>query len=156
MVFRHENFFSADKSVLLANSSGGMAESSSRASEGLRVRLRVPAVSFKKKTGRPSDLQQYDQQLLHYASLRKKPDVIAELLQKEHNLDPSFMTGAKVNRRLRYLKQNKLGRLPPTNGDISLLAHDSVKPTCNFIIYLFFIDYLSRARSGKLHCNKFK
>ena len=112
-----------------------MAESSTRAADGLRLHLRVPAVSMKKKTGRPSDLQPYDQQLLHYAKQRKKPDVIADLLQKEHNLDPSFMTGAKVNRRLRYLKQNKLGTLPPTNGDISLLARDSVKPTCNFSFY---------------------
>ena len=134
MVFHHEKAVQADKSVLSAKRGARMASISSRQADPLKVHLHVP---LKKKTGRPSDMQPYDKQLLHYASLRKKPDVIAELLQKEHNLDPSFMTGSKVNRQLRYLKQNKLGRLPPTNGDISLLASDSVKPTCKFHIFTF-------------------
>ena len=78
----------------------------------------------------PSELQQYDEDLIRHANLWRKPATIAELLQKEYNLDPNFMTPEKVNRRLRYLKQNKLTKLPPTNSEISLLATNTSKPTC--------------------------
>ena len=101
--------------------------------EGTKLTLKVPPVPMKKpqRRGRPSELQPYDPDLINHAKFRRKPAMIADILQRQYNLDPSFMTAEKVERRLRYLKQNKLATLPPTNGDISLLASDK-RPTCKF------------------------
>jgi hypothetical protein len=106
--------------------------------EGTRLRLRVPPVPMKKpqQHGRPSELQPYDQDLINHAKFCWKPTMIADILQWQYNLDPSFMTAEKVERCLQYLKQNKLATLPPTNGEISLLASDKW-PTCKF-----FLDFI--------------
>ena len=94
-----------------------------------KIHLRVPSVVLKKPWGgRPSELQQFDEDLIRHTNLQCKLATIAEPLQKEYNLNPNFMTPEKVNRRLHYLKQNKLAKLPPTNSEISLLATDTSKP----------------------------
>jgi hypothetical protein len=112
-----------------------MAEASS--SGGTKIRFRVPSAILKKnRGGRPSDLQQYDNDLLFHANFRRKPAVIADLVRQQYNLDKDFITPSKVERRLRYLKHNKLGKLPPTNSDIPFVA--TTKPTCIFLI--FFIS----------------
>ena len=119
-----------------------------------RFSFKVPAVQLKKpaqRWGRPSDLQAYEQDLINHAKFRQKPTMIADILQRQYNLDPSFMTAEKVERRLRYLKQNKLATLPPTNGDISLLALDK-RSTCKIFYFHKAIDFYFRARGCKLSC----
>jgi hypothetical protein len=108
--------------------------------QGTKIRLCVPSVILKKnRGGHPSDLQQYDNNLLFHANFQRKPAVIADLVHQQYNLDKDFITPSKVECRLCYLKHNHLGKLPPTNGEMPLQAKD--KPTCIFIFFYFLVLY---------------
>ena len=107
----------------------------------LRVHLTVPKAILKKHTmpkrGRPPGrVSQYDSEIVAYNNDGKSPSKIAELLCREHDLDPLIMNQKSVERRLRTIKVNSLAKLAPVNEDSDLVARDTPK-RCKSFCFLF-------------------
>jgi len=49
-----------------------------------------------------------------------KPEEIAQRLREIHKYSDSEVNGKKVSDRIRYLKQNGMITLPPTNSNVNL------------------------------------
>lgn len=93
----------------------------------LRLKLRVPPVIRKKRGRPPGRVAQYDADIVRYNNMRYLPSRIAELLCREHDLDPAIMNRKTVERRLRTIGANQLAKLAPVNEEADLTAQDSAK-----------------------------
>ena len=109
---------------------------STMADSGLRIHLQVPKAIAKKhltKRGRPPGrISQYDSEIIAYNNDGKLPTKIAELLCREHDLDPLVMNRKSVERRLRTIKANGLAKLAPVNEDSDMVTCDAPKRCYNF------------------------
>lgn len=112
-----------------------MAESASESR--IRVRLRVPKAVLKR--GRPPGrIAQYDSEIIKYNNMHYLPMRIADLLCREHDLDPAVMNRKSVERRLRTIKAKGLAKLAPVNEDSDLVARDAPK-RCTYFSDLFLL-----------------
>lgn len=108
------------------------------AEPGLRLRLRVPKPAIVKKRGRPvGRVARYDADIIRMSNQRYLPSRIAELLCREHDLDPKVMNRKSVERRLRTIKTKGLATLAPVNEDADLQARDTPK-RCKKNFFLSF------------------
>ena len=112
---------------------------------GLRIRLQVPKAIVKKhiaaKRGRPPGrISQYDPEIIAYNNDGKLPTKIAELLCREHDLDPLVMNRKSVERRLRTIKANGLAKLAPVNEDSDLVARDAPKRCETFLLFTLYFQ----------------
>ena len=94
----------------------------------LRVHFRVPKPVAIKKRGRPvGRVAKYDAEIIRMNNNRMLPSRIAELLCREHDLDPSVMNRKSVERRLRTIRTKSLAVLAPVNEDADIQARDAPK-----------------------------
>jgi hypothetical protein len=91
-------------------------------------------------------LAEYDNIIIGYAKDCYRPAEIADRLQDEHGLSPAIANHAAVERRIRYLKKNKLAELPPTNDAGTLQAKPN---TCFFTSSFFPFPFVNIFN----HCN---
>jgi hypothetical protein len=97
------------------------------ADPSLRLRLRVPPPA-KKPRGRPvGRVAKYDADIIRLNNQRYLPSRIAEMLCREHDLDPAVMNRKSVERRLRTIKTKGLAKLAPLNEDADIVARDAPK-----------------------------
>ena len=94
----------------------------------LRVHFHVPKPVTIKKRGRPvGRVAKYDAEIIRMNNNRMLPSRIAELLCREHDLDPSVMNRKSVERRLWTIRTKSLAVLAPVNEDADIQARDAPK-----------------------------
>lgn len=123
------------------------------ANSNLRLRLHVPSAiskeTLRKKRGRPPGrVAQYDSEIVRYDNLGYLPARIAELLSREHDLDPAIMNRKSVERRLRTIQANSLAKLKPVNEDADLAARDTPKQCKNIFFFFFDLFFFSEGQKN--------
>ena len=94
----------------------------------LRVHFHVPKPVAIKKRGCPvGRVAKYDAEIIRMNNNRMLPSRIAELLCREHDLDPSVMNWKSVERRLQTIRTKSLAVLAPVNEDADIQARDAPK-----------------------------
>ena len=114
------------------------------ADSSLRLRLCVPKAIVKKNLSKrvgqpPGCISQFDSNIVSYSNEGHRPQKIADLLCREHDLDPMIMNRKSVERRLRTIKVNSLAKLAPVNEDSDLVARDAPK---RCVLSFFFISFI--------------
>jgi hypothetical protein len=99
------------------------------ADPNLRLRLHLPKpVGGVKKRGRPAGrVSKYDSEIIRMNNQRFLPSRIADILCREHDLDPAVINRKSVERRLRTIKTKGLATLAPLNEDSDITAVDAPK-----------------------------
>lgn len=124
----------------------------------LRLHLRVPKPITKKKLKRgrpPGRIAQYDSDIVDLNNAGHQATKIAELIRREHDLDPMFMNRKSVERRLRTIRANGLAKLAPVNEDSDLVARDTPKRCDTFLfsleilLFTFFLGQNSAITLGE-------
>jgi hypothetical protein len=114
------------------------------ADSSVHLRLCVPKAIVKKNLAKhvgqpPGRISQFDSKIVSYSNEGCPPQKIADLLCREHDLDPMIMNRKSLERRLRTIKANGLAKLAPVNEDSDLVAHDAPK---RCVLSFFFISFI--------------